>query len=215
MEEAQLMAVFGFGVGIIVTTIVGWRIASQKAKNVELLSQRDLKTFRLPNNDKRLIKIFTKIDQDERVEFAEDLLKQFQANYSRALRSLESEQEEMDDLMRELNRIQSNVDKKKTKGEKDAMFMARMSPQLTKMKDKLEDISLQLESLSMIAPINTFLKLVVVGHGRVAAKGLYDRGAIIGEPDTKLKQAMQAANKVLSLGESEFEKAIETWIAEY
>jgi len=26
---------------------------------------------------------------------------------------------------------------------------------------------------------------------------------------------MQAANKVLSLGESEFEKAIETWIAEY
>jgi hypothetical protein len=215
MEEAQLMAVVGFGVGIIVTTIVVWRIASQKAKNVELLSQRDLKTFRLPNNDKRLIKIFTKINQDERVEFAEDLLKQFQANYSRAIRSLESEQEEMDDLMRELNRIQSNVDKKKTKGEKDAMFMARMSPQLTKMKDKLEDISLQLESLSMIAPINTFLKLVVVGHGRVAAKGIYDRSSIIGEPETKLKQAMQAANKVLSLGESEFEKAIETWIAEY
>jgi hypothetical protein len=215
MEEAQLMVVVGFGVGIIVTTIVGWRIASQKAKNVELLSQRDLKTFRLPNNDKRLIKIFTKIDQDERVEFAEDLLKQFKANYSRALRSLETEQEEMDDLMRELNRIQSNVDKKKTKGEKDAMFMARMSPQLTKMKDKLEDISLQLESLSMIAPINTFLKLVVVGHGRVAAKGLYDRGSIVGEPDVKLKEAMQAANKVLSLGESEFEKAIETWIIEY
>ena len=215
MEEAQLMAVVGFGVGIIVTVIVLWMITSQKEKNVEILTRNDMKKFRLPDNDKRLKIIFTKNPQEARIEFAEELLKQYQNNYSRAERRLETEQEEFDDLMRELNKIQKNIVQKKTKGEKDAMFMAHLTPQLTKMKDKLYEISLHLEALCTISPINTFLKQVVLGLGRTDTKELYKLGKIPGIPDTKLKEAMDAANKTLSLGDSQFEKAMETWIVDY
>ena len=106
MEEARLLLVVGFGVGIIVTVIVLWMITSQKEKNVEILTRNDMKKFRLPDNDKRLKIIFTKNPQEARIEFAEELLKQYQNNYSRAERRLETEQEEFDDLMRELNKIQ-------------------------------------------------------------------------------------------------------------
>ena len=212
--EDQFVAAAVFST-FVLTTLLNWFLTSRKFKNEERLTPANLNLMVLPRDDERLINIFTKSDPAIRVDMAKDLHKEYTENYNRASTRLEGAQEVFDEYLREINSIQVNVNKKKSRGEKDAMFTNRLAPKLTQMKDKLATVSLRLESISMIAPILDFLETVMDGHGRVATTRTYQKQRISSEREVKLKDAMKAANKTLSLGEAEFENAIETWISEY
>jgi len=200
---------------IFLTMLFNWFLTSRKNKNEERLSPSNLTLMVLPRNDERLINIFTNLKPRERIAMAKDLLNEYTENCKRATNRLEVAQEQMEEYLREINSIQAKVGKKKSRGEKDAMFTTLLAPKLTQMKDKLATVSLRLESISMIAPILDFLETVMDGHGRRATMQLYQKGRIAGTRNVQLKEAIKAANKTLSLGEGEFENAIETWISEY
>ena len=199
----------------VLTMLFNRFLTYMKSKNVERLSPSNLTLMVLPRDDERILNLFTISKADKRVSMAKDLFKEYTENYNRANDRLEVAQETFDEYLREINHIQANVNKKKSRGEKDAMFTNRLAPKLTQMKDKLATVSLRLESISMIAPILDFLETVMDGHGRVATTRTYQKQRISSEREVKLKDAMKAANKTLSLGEAEFENAIETWISEY
>ena len=213
MEEYKLVA--AVAISSIGTVLISKFMTYRSSKNVEILTRRNLDLFKLPHDEKRLTNIFTNLEKNARVAIAVELLKEFKTSSSQASTRLENAQEEMDDLLREVKRIQGNVNSKKTRGEKDTMFSTHLAPKLTQMKFKLFAVSLRLESCVMIDPIINFLENVVDGHGRKKIISLYELGNIRIPIDPGLTEAIKEANKTLSLGDSEFEKAMETWIADY
>ena len=212
--EDQFVAAAVFST-FALTMLFNWFLTSRKNKNEERLSPSNLTLMVLPRNDERLLNIFTILKPKERITMAKDLLLEYTENCKHATKRLEVAQEQMEEYLREINSIQAKVGKKKSRGEKDAMFTTLLAPKLTQMKDKLATVSLRLESISMIAPILDFLETVMDGHGRRATMQLYQKGRIAGDRNVQLKEAIKAANKTLSLGAGEFENAIETWISEY
>ncbi len=199
----------GFFAGVILPMAYRW----WNDRNSEIIDVRTLKKLGLPRDDPDYSHIFTISNPNKRMAKAETLLEDVKERQDQCVVSMEVEQDKMDDLVRDMNRIQQRIRDADTIAEEDAVFLAQLSVNIQKQGTVLDNIAAELTGYRSVNARVRFFKQVKKGLDRKETiNACLERMELVTELVTKMQAALTNGAKTMTVAGSQHDKMVERYV---
>ena len=205
-EIIYLAGGFILGVSII---LVGIYLRNNTNK---LLSVGQLRKLNLDGEDSEIARAFTH-SKKRQIQIAEQKVEEIDQIVKQKLKSVEKSEDALQGMRKKLSSIIDKIEAAETKGEKQDFIKNNLAGHLKLMADESMEYSTALDAHLRFRMSLRFWKQVQNGEGKkTSIKTLTKRQYGTGDQDNRLNEVLASANETLRLGESDYDRAMETWV---
>jgi len=205
-EIIYLAGGFILGVSII---LVGIYLRNNTNK---LLSVGQLRKLNLDGEDSEIARAFTH-SKKRQIQIAEQKVEEIDQIVKQKLKSVEKSEDALQGMRKKLSSIIDKIEAAETKGEKQDFIKNNLAGHLKLMADESMEYSTALDAHLRFRMSLRFWKQVQNGEGKkTSIATLTKRPYGTGDQDNRLNEVLASANETLRLGESDYDRAMETWV---
>lgn len=198
----------GGTIGILIPLAVRWYLDNRN----NMLSVGQMNKLNLDPEDDEIAKAFTHTKKRQ-IHFAEAKIEEVSQKVNQKMKAVEKCEDELQGMRKKLNLIIDKIQSAETKGQKQDFIKNNLAGHLKLMADESMEYSTTLDAHLRFRMCLRFWKQVQNGEGkRTSITTLTKRKFGTGEQDNRLNEVLSTANETLRLGESEYDRAIETWV---
>jgi hypothetical protein len=202
-----------FIVGIAIGSAAVLIIKKYMESRNDMLSFGQMNKLNIDPEDDDNAKAFT-YKKERQIATAEKKVAEVSQTVKLKDKAVQKCEESLQSMRKKLADIINDIQSAETKGQKQDFIKNNLAGHLKLMADESMEYSTTLDAHLRFRMSLRFWNQVANGEGKkTSIKTLTKRKFATSEQDNRLSEVLETANETLRLGESEFDRAMETWVA--
>ena len=209
MTQVEIVSFAG---GLILGVSIVLAIIYFRNNTNKLLSVGQMRKLNLDGEDSEIARAFTH-SKKRQIQLAEQKIEEIDQIVKQKLKSVEKSEDALQGMRKKLSTIIDKIEAAETKGEKQDFIKNNLAGHLKLMADESMEYSTALDAHLRFRMSLRFWKQVQNGEGKkTSITTLTKRQYGTGDQDNRLNEVLASANETLRLGESDYDRAMETWV---